>query len=63
MYVCMYVCNSFIPQPWLAIGVLTVRKDIGERLWLWPGEPVPPPVGNWFPQPLEPSSPNRFNVV
>ena len=40
----------FFPQPWLAIGVLTVRKDIGEPGWPWPGEPVPPPLGNWFPQ-------------
>ena len=38
------------PQPWLAIGVLTVRKDIGEPWRLWLGEPVPPPPGNWFPQ-------------
>ena len=57
-------CFSHVfPQPWLAIGVLTVRKDIGEPWWLWLGEPVPPATGNWFPQPLEPSSPNRFNVA
>ena len=40
----------FFPQPWLAIGVLTVRKDIGEPGRPWLGEPVPPPLGNWFPQ-------------
>ena len=54
--------QTFFPQPWLAIGVLTVRKDIGEPGRPWLGEPGPPPLGKWFPQ-LPRTDLMLFNVV